>query len=657
MDYYGYAGKIAYIDLTRGKVEEKPLDLDMAEKFLGGWGLSDRLIFDLLTPGLDPLSPDAPLILGAGPLCGTLVPGSGKCTADYKRPIEGHPTETKHPVSVAVGGTQKLATMVKSAGYDHIVITGRSPQPCYLYIGSDGIQILEALDLWGRKDLLETTDELRKRYHRPGSGTCGVWAIGEAGEKGVKWSQGIVDFRGTMGRFGGGAVLGSKNLKAVVAWGNQGVRVADPRRFLRLVDRKREEITHLPEYGCFSRLHGGGNLHPDFPPEAYDTTRICGRACSGCLGPEYDVHRIRDGEFEGLIYAGFYWSLREFRSWLKLKDWRQLVAFANLMNRTGLDFVTAFKMIGFLAKMYARGVISKEDTGGVEIKMGDFDSYVKMTRKIIDKEDIFGVAAEGWYPIGRIVGMDKFDDFKDGLPIVKGGDILQDARFSRLTPNTLGCITFSKPQHTHNPTYYYPDASSYHGHDPKEVEPLLMTLDYIKWAFANRMATTRFDFEKIFTRDGFNIGRLGKHCEDCKGVYNSLGVCDISPYGTKDPVQDLPFLAEVYSAATGIAMTPDQLKKCGERVWNLNRLINAREGFHRQDDRWPTQYLDNTEIPVKLRSGPSYLVDWFGRRMKREDLPKILDDYYDERGWELNGIPSKRKVEELGLEAFQSWKR
>jgi aldehyde:ferredoxin oxidoreductase len=353
------------------------------------------------------------------------------------------------------------------------------------------------------------------------------------------------------------------------------------------------------------------------------------------------------------VYPGFYWGLREFRSWLKLKDWRQLVAFADFMNRTGLDFITTFKMIGFLAKMYNKGVISTEDTGGFEIKMGDFDDYIRMAHKIMDKEDIFGIAAEGWYPVGRVVGMDKLDDFKDGLPVLKGGDILQDARFSRLTPNTLGCITFSKPQHTHNPTYYYPDASTYHGHDPKEVEPLLMTFDLIKWHFSNRMATTRAEFERTFTKDSLNIGRMAKHCEDCKGAYNSLGICDLSPYGTKDPTQDLPFLAQVYSAATGIDMTAERLKKAGERVWNFNKIINVREGFNREDDRWPTQYLDNTEIPIKLRSGPSYLIDWFGKRLKREDLPKILDDYYEERGWDIEtGIPSKAKIQELGLEEF-----
>ena len=158
-----------------------------------------------------------------------------------------------------------------------------------------------------------------------------------------------------------------------------------------------------------------------------------------------------------------------------------------------------------------------------------------------------------------------------------------------------------------------------------------------------------------FNEDNFSIGRLAKHSEDCKAIYNSLGVCDISPYGFKDPTRDIPFLAEAYSAATGIRISPRELKKSGERIWNLNRVINAREGFSREDDRWPTQWVQNTETPIPLRSGPSYLQDWFGNRVSRQDLVKILDDYYDERDWDIKvGVPTKKKLMELELEEFAS---
>ncbi|MFH1087341.1 MAG: aldehyde ferredoxin oxidoreductase C-terminal domain-containing protein, partial [Chloroflexota bacterium] len=160
-------------------------------------------------------------------------------------------------------------------------------------------------------------------------------------------------------------------------------------------------------------------------------------------------------------------------------------------------------------------------------------------------------------------------------------------------------------------------------------------------------------FEKIFTATGFNTGRLAKHAEDCKAVYNSLGICDISPYGFKDPTRDIPFLAEAYSALTGIRVMPGELKKRGEAIWNLDRLINVREGFNREDDRFPEVWVKNTEQPYKFRIGESYLVDWFGNRVSKQELLQSLDDYYDERGWdEQTGVPSERTVQELGLEEF-----
>ena len=169
MEHYGYAGKILYVNLTSAVIQEKPLDLEMAKKFLGAMGISDRLIYDMLIPGMDPLSPGAPIIIGVGPLCGTLTPGSGKCTVDYKRAVLGHPTQKKYPVSIAVGGNNRFGNMLKNAGYDHVVITGRAEKPCYLYIGSDVVKICDASDLWG-KAVHETTEELVKRHRGAGGG-------------------------------------------------------------------------------------------------------------------------------------------------------------------------------------------------------------------------------------------------------------------------------------------------------------------------------------------------------------------------------------------------------------------------------------------------------------------------------------------------------
>lgn len=231
MEYFGYAGTIAYVDLTTGQVRKENLDLDCAKKFLGGAGLNLRLAYDLIKPGADPLSPDNPILIGAGPLVGTLAPGSGRFSGTTKFALPAS-QDNRFYVASANGGGRRLGLMLKCAGYDHLVITGRASRPVYLKIIDDDIEICDANDLWGKKDTYQTTDELVARY-----GRCGVIAIGKAGEKLVKFALAIVDKRSTLGRNGFGAVMGSKNLKAICVRGTKGVKIKDPKRFMKEVDR------------------------------------------------------------------------------------------------------------------------------------------------------------------------------------------------------------------------------------------------------------------------------------------------------------------------------------------------------------------------------------------------------------------------------------
>jgi aldehyde:ferredoxin oxidoreductase len=171
-----------------------------------------------------------------------------------------------------------------------------------------------------------------------------------------------------------------------------------------------------------------------------------------------------------------------------------------------------------------------------------------------------------------------------------------------------------------------------------------------------KMVTTNEEIDRAFTDKYFNAGRVEKHAEDCQGVYTSLGNCDHASHWTWDPMRDVPFLAEVYSALTGFEITPRELKKRGERVWNMEVLLNVREGFTREDYPIPSVWLQHTEKPMKLdMRGEYYATDWFGRRLTKEDLYKMLDDYYDERGYDIKkGIPTREKLRELGLEEFMA---
>ena len=205
----GYMGRILYVDLTSGQWEIRPLDMAAARAFLGGMGLNAWLMNGLYRPGTPALSPDNPIILGAGPLVGTGVPGAAKLVATTRFPLNGTVSESV--------GSMRFALNLKKAGFEHAVITGRSREPVLLQIQDGGAALLDAGDLWGL-DIADTTDALKSSEHGRGSS---VTAIGPAGENGVVFSIALVDKASTLGRGGLAAVMGSKNLKAVIARGRE----------------------------------------------------------------------------------------------------------------------------------------------------------------------------------------------------------------------------------------------------------------------------------------------------------------------------------------------------------------------------------------------------------------------------------------------------
>jgi len=220
----GYAGKILRVDLTSGEIEQTPLHEIQARSYIGGFGINAQLASHCLPKGADPLSADNPLILGAGPLVGTPAPGAARLALTTKFP------EVK--AVFASNGSMNFGTLMKYAGYDHILITGQSERPVYIYFDEKVVKILDAADLWGR-DVFQTTDILWNRH----SSNSSVIAIGQAGENLIPISLSIIDKVASFGNKGGAAVFGSKKLKAIVANGQGGIRVAHPEQFSKLVNQ------------------------------------------------------------------------------------------------------------------------------------------------------------------------------------------------------------------------------------------------------------------------------------------------------------------------------------------------------------------------------------------------------------------------------------
>ena len=229
---YGYAGNILHVDLTSGAIRKEPLSAELAKTFIGGLGINSKLAYELIKPGIDPLSPENVLIFGAGPLVGTLAPAGGRTDATGKSPLTGF-------LGVANAGNS-VAAMLKYAGYDHLVISGRAQKPVYLKVFDEDIEICDASHLWGR-DILETTDAIWAEL-----GNCWVNCIGPSGEKLVRYACIMGNKRSAHSRTGLGAVMGSKNLKAIAVRGTRGIAVADEKRFMNLVNGMLEAISKSP---------------------------------------------------------------------------------------------------------------------------------------------------------------------------------------------------------------------------------------------------------------------------------------------------------------------------------------------------------------------------------------------------------------------------
>ncbi|MFC1916454.1 aldehyde ferredoxin oxidoreductase N-terminal domain-containing protein, partial [Chloroflexota bacterium] len=229
MEYYGYAGNILHVNLTTGDIRKEPLDISLAPKFIGGPGLGLRLLLDMLKPNIDPHSPENILVFGAGPLVGTLCPGSGKGSLNTKYAIPASKDRKKFFISTTTFGSNRFGSMMKNAGYDNIVITGRAEKPSYLKVTDEDVEICDASNIWG-KGIYETGRILREK-HRGRVSSCGTWAIGQAGENLVRLALGWTDDLHNAGRFCG-SVAGAKNLKAVVTLGQRGVKIAHKQRFM-----------------------------------------------------------------------------------------------------------------------------------------------------------------------------------------------------------------------------------------------------------------------------------------------------------------------------------------------------------------------------------------------------------------------------------------
>ena len=639
MQIKGYAGHILYVDLSDGTIRSEPLDPDFAKAYIGGWGFTLKLANDLIPPDADAFSPENAIILGAGLLTGTTVPGSSEIALTTKCPLNGGFPEH------AGGG--HLALMMKTAGYDAMVITGKADKPVYLRIADDVVELCDAGDLWGM-DVYDTTDALRTR-HEP----CSILPIGPSGENLLRISLTFIDKGGHLGSGGFPAVMGSKHLKAIVVQlGSKGIKVADRRGLHKLVD---EEFGRVKEYHLRNEMMQGGSmamtrqwlsgmgtlknnwreleLDPkgsEFADAIYEIHKKSRRkiSCPTCLMCDKDRVDIREGKHAGVtIYDSAIMAL-PFKGGT-IDAYGDALQEMDLTNRLGICRFQWGAVWDYMVYLYEQGTLTKEDTGGIELK-NDMETTLKMLEMTAHREGFGDVMAEGILGACRRIGRGT----EEHAVHIKGFNVIvvQEPRLVGMgTMEFEGLVQpgrFAAQQGAFG-------SPSYNRERPVE-----------QWVrHARKYGVPEEAIERIFTPQSFNVGRLTRYAEDYTSVCNCLGICNRLYMGR---FHNLKSLSEFYTATTGLDMSPVSLIQAGERCWNLLKILNYKVGFTRKDDRPPDVWF----TPIKVNGDKVELTDYYRSRvLTREDIEELLDDFYDERGWDREtSAPTPEKLKELGLD-------
>ena len=625
MGFHGYVGHILYVDLSTRKIRREKLSEILIRNYIGNLGINTKLGYDLIQPGMDPFSPQNPIILGTGPLGGTVAPACGRSNANYKSPLT-------HLFGSANSG-DSVAFMLKFAGYDHLVITGKAEGPVYVKIDDDDVDVVDATPLWG-KDVYETTDTLWAEM-----GDYWVNCIGPAGENLVRFASSVTNKHSLYGRTGMGAVMGSKNLKAIVARGSKGITVADRKNFFRIADglqgnikaspatelwRELGFVVAFPAYGSTGlfELHnyatGFAELAQSFSKEEYKR-RVVKRAyaCPGCPVGCKQVVEMKDGKYAGLNFkVAALGSQVGYHNLAGVENWDEVVKCVELENKYGLDSNTLGGIVGFAVELYKRGIIGKKETGGEALDWGA-KTTLSLIEKIVHRDGIGDVLAEGIRTAVERFGPDAYR-FAGHM---KGMEMALGVR-GRLSTENFGEFTNPRGGHLERSP-----SLTFVPRKPKVFPP-----------FSAGIGVPQERIEKVCDGpEGFNVSRLTKWVEDYNTVLASMGLCHRTPVTQHF---DLQSITDLYQAATGIEISPDELRKAGERIWNLQRAFNQREGADKKDDMPPWRVL-NESIKIGDKEYPP---------LTEDRANKLLEEYYEERGWNIkDGSLTREKLQELGL--------
>jgi aldehyde:ferredoxin oxidoreductase len=606
----GYNNKILRLDLSTGDTDFESIDETIARKYIGGVGLAAKILWDETTPDTDPLSPESELLFMTGPLTGSLLPKSSRYIVAGISPATGIWGQAH------AGGS--FADELRHAGLDGIVVRGKSSKPVYLWIKDGKVEIRDAAHVWG-KDTWEASDILQQETDKKASVTC----IGVAGEKLVKIAGIMNDGRQgrAAARCGLGALMGSKKLKAIAARGTLPLSYADEDR---LKEQVRKFLAACPNRKLEERIKGDSHVFSSFftfgrvpvknwSEGSFEEGRVYANAmqgteplhCARCPNSCLESYKLPDGS------RHMVWE-----AWGPLGT-NCLIADAELMqqaytfcNKYGLDTISAGAIIAFAMECYEKGLITRDDTDGIDLTWGNKQALMEILRKIGECEGFGKLLGEGVKRAAESIGgiASEYSMHVKGLEFPA-----HDPR--ALASHALGYATGSIGA-AHMETIGADHLENWMELDDPRTSPEL----------GFTVAMSRFDTE--------GKGRLAAKTQDLSCMMDSITVC---LFLTMAPGLQISDYVAVLNSATGWDMTFDDFMLTGERIHNLKRMFSVKRGISRKDDILPGRILTH-----RLTSG--------GTRGNLFNMGAMLNEYYTVRGWSEEGIPTREKLVELGLE-------
>jgi aldehyde:ferredoxin oxidoreductase len=614
LDMYGLMGKILRVNLTSGEVSNEEIPGEMAKKFLGGRGLGSKYLFDEVGPGTDPLGPENRLIFMSGLLTGTPSPSAGRYSVVTKSP------QTNIWAQANSGG--RWGVDLKHSGFDGIIFEGISETPVYLMIEDGRAELRKADGLWGR-NVFETTRQIKEDLGKGVNVAC----IGTAGENLVKYAAIMNDFNRAAGRCGVGAVMGSKRLKAIAVSGKQKIQMADKETFQK-VAKKQFEL--LEESILSAGLKGYGtnlvldmvNVCGGLPSRNWQTgvcafaDKVNGETLServlvkptGCFACPIECGReseIREGPYAAQKGEGpEYETVGVFGPMCDVSDFEAITMAGYLCNDFGLDSISCGSTIAFAMECFEKGILTEADTGGMTVNFGDGKGMLELIPKIAHREGFGDLLAEGTRIMAKRLGKgsEKFAMNVKGLELA-----CYDSRAAKITG-----LAFATANRGGDHVTAYVQAPTF------LASPFLVVEDS---EIADPLKENPED------------ARVVKEMEDALTVFDAAGCCKFMAL-----TLDADEWSDLISTVTGWKFGIDEFKKTGERIYNLERCFNVREGLTRTDDTLPPRLLEEP-----LPEGPAE------GHVNRLDV--LLDRYYEFRKWDKKtGKPTPEKLKELDLE-------